>query len=81
VRCGGDNHSVKSDMWANNRFKAFMKARGLPVWDLWAFFRRHQVIMLSLIFEGAAKKNGQMYPSGSLMNLFGNFQRILRRNG
>jgi hypothetical protein len=77
---GGDNPSAKMDTWALNRVRDFMKWQGLntsiPFLEL---SRLQQRKILCEFFEGLKKKDGSMYPAGSVMNMLTSIGRAMRR--
>jgi hypothetical protein len=67
------------DVWALNRVCDFMKWQGIntsiPFVDL---PRLQQRKILCEFFEGIKKRDGSMYPSGSIMNMLTSIGRAMR---
>lgn len=77
---GGSNPSAAIDQWAVNRLNKFHEFKGwnngIPFKEL---LGRDCVSLLTNVFEQVCKKNGNLYPSQTLMGIYRAFHRILRK--
>lgn len=77
---GGENPSAKVDRWARNRlteFRKFKKFALLPHFD--KMQPADCVALLVKFFKQVCKRDGNRYPTQSLMGLYRAFNRILRK--
>jgi hypothetical protein len=80
VEESGDNPSKPTNKWALNWFQKWQAARGFNMSKpLEEMDPVEAVKLLCLFFQQVAKENRELYPPGSLHNLFSAFQCILRR--
>lgn len=74
------NPSERVDNWCRNRFKAWRAAKGMDTSKTIEYYWDHLKELgeiLTVFFLEVAKRNGQRYPTESLMGLYNAFNRIL----
>ncbi|KAH9311496.1 hypothetical protein KI387_026531, partial [Taxus chinensis] len=78
IEAGGENRSLKTDLWARRHYLEWRKFQGLPEMDIEELPLPELAESLVKFFCMVKKRNGDLFPSESLKAMFRAFVRILQ---
>lgn len=78
IEAGGENRSLKTDLWARRHYLEWRKFEGLPQIDIEELPLPEFAESLVKFFCMVKKRNGDLFPSDSLKAMFRAFTRILQ---
>lgn len=78
IEAGGENRSLKTDLWARRHYLEWRKFEGLPQIDIEELPLPEFAESLVKFFCMVKKRNGDLFPSDSLKAMFRAFGRILQ---